>query len=97
MRGCPESQWAYAYPPRSAAWKKRRQVVQTAADPPNQGSICFAIMGCTTNSRNAPVRMVAPKRTTERRGTALSGDDEFGNCHHTGPFQRAITAIASSS
>ena len=38
-------QSAYAYPARSTLWKKTRHVVQTAADPPNQGRICFAMMG----------------------------------------------------
>jgi hypothetical protein len=28
-------------------------VIQTAADPPNQGKIIFAIMGCIWNSRKA--------------------------------------------
>ena len=35
------------------------QVVHTAADPPNHGRICFAMMGWTRNSRNALVEMVS--------------------------------------
>ena len=35
----------YAYPARSDVWKKTRHVVQTAAAPPNQGRICFAMIG----------------------------------------------------
>ena len=34
-------------------------VVHTAADPPNQGSTCFAMMGWTRNSRNALVKIVS--------------------------------------
>jgi hypothetical protein len=30
-------------------WKKTRQVAQTAAAPPNEGKICFAIMGSIKN------------------------------------------------
>ncbi len=33
------------------------QVAQTAADPPNQGRICFAMIGCTRNNRKAPKKM----------------------------------------
>ena len=48
----------YAYPASNAVWKKTRQVVQTAAEPPNHGRICFATTGCTRNSRNALTKMV---------------------------------------
>ena len=34
------------------------QVVQTAADPPNQGRMILAITGCTWNSRKALTRIV---------------------------------------
>jgi len=36
-------------------------VVHTADEPPNQGSICLAMMGCTMNKRNALVKMVTEK------------------------------------
>jgi hypothetical protein len=49
---------AYAYPASNAVWKNTRHVVQTAADPPNHGRICFAITGCSRNSRNALRKMV---------------------------------------
>jgi len=39
-------------------WKKTRQVVQTAAEPPNHGRICFAMIGWSRNSRNALVKIV---------------------------------------
>jgi hypothetical protein len=32
--------------------------VHTAAEPPNQGRIILAMIGCTWNSRNAERRMV---------------------------------------
>jgi hypothetical protein len=34
-------------------------VVQTAADPPNQGRICFAMIGWTRKSRNDERKIVA--------------------------------------
>jgi hypothetical protein len=37
------------------------QVIQTAADPPNQGRISFDISGWTKNSKQALARIVAPK------------------------------------
>src|ERR1700677_3092526 len=39
--------------------KKTRQVVQTAEDPPNVGSSCFATIGSTTKSRKALRKMVS--------------------------------------
>jgi hypothetical protein len=38
---------------RSADWKNSMQAAHTAADPPNQGRIIFAMTNCTWNSRNA--------------------------------------------
>jgi hypothetical protein len=49
----------YAYPASKAVWKKTRHVVQTAAEPPNQGRISLATTGCTRNSRKALTKMVA--------------------------------------
>jgi hypothetical protein len=40
-------------------WKKTRQVVHTPAEPPNQGRICLAMIGCTRNSRNDERKIVA--------------------------------------
>jgi hypothetical protein len=37
------------------------QVVHTAEDPPNQGNICLAMMGCTMNSKKALVNTVEMK------------------------------------
>jgi hypothetical protein len=34
-------------------------VVHTAAEPPNHGRICLAMIGCTRNSRNDERKMVA--------------------------------------
>jgi hypothetical protein len=34
-------------------------VVHTAAEPPNHGRICLAMIGCTRNSRNDDRKMVA--------------------------------------
>ncbi len=56
---------AYAYPASSTAWKNTTHVVQTAAEPPNHGRICLAMMGCTRNSRNADVTIVMPYRIIE--------------------------------
>src|SRR6266498_243786 len=36
-----------------------RQVVHTAADPPNHGRICLAMIGCNRKSRNALKKIVA--------------------------------------
>jgi hypothetical protein len=36
------------------------QVVQTAAEPPNQGNIILPINGCTWNSKKALKNMVKP-------------------------------------
>ena len=44
--------------PASAAWKNSRQVLHTAADPPNQGRMILPIIGCTANSRNALRKIV---------------------------------------
>ena len=44
------------------------QLVQTAADPPNQGRISLAISGCTWKSRNALSRMVAAKSSAGTAG-----------------------------
>src|SRR6266851_3961290 len=49
---------AYRYPRSSTAWKKSRHVVHTAADPPNHGSTILAMMGSTSNSRNALRKIV---------------------------------------
>jgi hypothetical protein len=38
-------------------------VVQTAADPPNQGRISFEASGCTRNNRQALASIVLPKKT----------------------------------
>jgi hypothetical protein len=38
-------------------------VVQTAADPPNQGRINFEASGCTRNNRQALASIVLPKKT----------------------------------
>ena len=37
-------------------------VAHTAADPPNQGRMCFEISGCTKKSRKALEKMVPAKR-----------------------------------
>jgi hypothetical protein len=34
-------------------------VVHTAAEPPNHGRICLAMIGCTRNSRNDERKIVA--------------------------------------
>jgi hypothetical protein len=39
-------------------WKKTRQVVHTAAEPPNHGRICLAMIGWTRNSRNEERKIV---------------------------------------
>jgi hypothetical protein len=39
--------WEYEYPSKSRTWKNNIQIVQTDADPPNQGKIIFPIIGCT--------------------------------------------------
>src|SRR5579862_225745 len=56
------SQCAYAYPARSAAWKKSRQVVHTAGPPPNHGSTKRPIMGWISNRRNALRKMAKATR-----------------------------------
>ena len=38
--------------------KNSRQVLQTAADPPNHGRMILPIMGCTAKSRNALRKIV---------------------------------------
>ena len=38
------------------------QVAHTAADPPNHGRICLAMIGCTRNSRKAPRKMAPAYR-----------------------------------
>jgi hypothetical protein len=43
------------------------QVIQTAADPPNQGRISFEINGCTRNNKQALERIVAPKTSCGAR------------------------------
>jgi hypothetical protein len=48
--------------PRRAVWKKSIAVIQTAADPPNQGRIIFAIMGWIWKSRKALTKIVEAKR-----------------------------------
>jgi hypothetical protein len=35
-------------------------VIQTAEDPPSAGSNCFAAMGSTAKSKNAPRKIVMP-------------------------------------
>ncbi len=52
------------------------QVIQTAADPPNQGRMSFEMRGWTRNSRQELARMVAPNRSCGTRdvGTAASGE-----------------------
>jgi len=42
------------------------EVIQTAADPPNQGKISFEESGWTRNSRQALTKTVNPKRTGSR-------------------------------
>src|SRR3954467_14022565 len=44
------------------------QVVHTAALPPNQGRMYFAISGCTRKSRKALQKMVIPNGSMEGRG-----------------------------
>ena len=51
-------QCAYKYPPSRAAWKNSRQVLHTAAEPPNHGRMILPIIGCTSNSRNALRKIV---------------------------------------
>src|SRR4029434_8150161 len=53
----------YAYPASNVDWKKTRHVVQTAAEPPNHGRICFAMTGWTRNSKNALTKIVAAWRS----------------------------------
>src|SRR5437879_1691497 len=64
------SQCAYAYPASSTDWKKRRQFVQTAGPPPNQGRTYRPIMGCTWNSRKALRKITMGKRSLCGRATA---------------------------
>src|SRR5437870_561241 len=40
-------------------WKNSMQVVHTADDPPNQGRMILAMMGCTWNKRNAERKIVS--------------------------------------
>src|SRR5580704_4777908 len=49
------------------------QLVQTAAEPPNQGRICLAMRGWTWNRRKALRTMVMPKRMAGTRGLAAGG------------------------
>src|SRR5271169_1403706 len=53
------SQWAYPYPSRSTIWKNSMQVLHTAEEPPNQGRIILAIIGCTSKRRKAEREMVS--------------------------------------
>src|SRR5215471_13843538 len=57
----PESQWAYRYPSSRAVWKKTRQVIQTAEEPPRTGRICRAAMGSMLKTRRAERNAMAPK------------------------------------
>src|SRR5580658_3034227 len=50
------------------------QLVQTAADPPNQGRMSLAMSGCTWKSRNALRRIVAAKSSAGTRGLLVCGD-----------------------
>ena len=59
---CP-SQCAYKYPNSKAVWKKTRHVIQTAADPPSEGSSCLAAMGSTRKRRKAARKTTLPKRS----------------------------------
>src|ERR1039457_6242249 len=49
----------YVYPSSSTIWKNSRHTVHTAADPPNQGRMILAIIGCTWNSRKALTTVVS--------------------------------------
>ncbi len=57
------------------------QLVQTAAEPPNQGTISLAMSGWTWKRRKALRRMVAAKKSGEtlfvrgESGDALSDDE----------------------
>ena len=64
----------------SMVWKKTRQVIQTAAEPPKMGSNCFAAMGSTRKSRNDARKMALPKRVREWRMINLSNPATLGDC-----------------
>jgi hypothetical protein len=49
-------------------WKNTMQVVQTPAEPPNQGRICLAMTGWTRNSRNDERKIVAAYGSVARSG-----------------------------
>src|SRR5271165_5318950 len=69
------------------------QVVQTAAEPPNQGRISFAISGCTWKSRKALSTMVAPNSAV---GTRLDDCMQFFRISYGGATSRRIAAGALS-
>jgi hypothetical protein len=52
------------------------QVIQTAADPPNQGRMSFEMRGWTRNSRHELARMVAPKRSWGVRDAGIAAKGE---------------------
>src|SRR6185437_9056053 len=83
----------------SAAWKKTRQVVQTAAEPPNQGRISFAMTGCTRKSRNALVKIVSAKRSMAcTRGPPLfAGAKALRGDAHSIRASSAAQAVFSAS
>ena len=58
------SRCAYAYPASKVNWKNTMHVFQTAGLPPSIGNSCFAIIGCTRNSRLAPEKIAITNRNS---------------------------------
>jgi hypothetical protein len=60
------------YPRRSAHWKKTRQAVHTAADPPKSGSSRFAAIGSMRKRRELLRKIATAYRRPDRAGEPVA-------------------------